>query len=519
MHTQILQIQNFDSKISRKSLVSLTSLFVIFVCISILGIDAWRSWSARAIQLREAEIATANMSKAIAQHADDTIKSAEITISGIVERVERDGVNKRSLERLHLVFQSRVEELPQIKGLFVFDKNGNWLVTSLSNPPLNLNNSDRGYFIYHRDNHNDSTYIGDPIQSRSSGSWVITVSRRINNPDGSFAGVVLATLDINYFNRFYDSFNIGENGAIVLVLNRGIMLTRRPVLADSIGKNMLTTTVFKESSVNPKGTFVVKSAQDGVVRLNGFQRLSKYPLFVSVALSKDEVLKEWLNDTYLHLVTVAMLISVLAAFGYYVVKQMKLRLSAEVEMLRSQAALQALNQTLERLSLQDGLTELANRRNFDITLEEEFSRAIRNSTSLALVMIDVDHFKQYNDLYGHAQGDVCLKKISAAIKSCQSRAGDLAARYGGEELAVILPTTDIDGAVAVAEKFRLAIKNLGLLHSGNEAGIVTVSAGVQAMIPIKDLNSPSELIRAADQALYAAKHSGRDQVCAATRPT
>ncbi|MBR7780462.1 cache domain-containing protein, partial [Undibacterium rugosum] len=235
-------------------------------CITILMLDGWRSWSSREIQLREAEVSTANMARAISQHADDTIKSADIAITGIVERVEHDGLGSASLRRLHDVLVRETKELPQLKGLFVFDSKGNWLVNSLSNAPTNINNADRDYFIFHQHHISNEPYIGIPVRSRSSGVWIITVSRRINNADGSFGGVALATLDVNYFNQFYDKFNIGKKGAIVLVLNQGILLTRRPLLADSIGKSMQGTTVLKASTEKQNGTFVVKSAQDGVVR-------------------------------------------------------------------------------------------------------------------------------------------------------------------------------------------------------------------------------------------------------------
>ncbi|SFB41024.1 diguanylate cyclase (GGDEF) domain-containing protein [Collimonas sp. OK607] len=344
--------------------------------------------------------------------------------------------------------------------------------------------------------------------------WIITVSRRINHADGSFAGVALATLSIDYFKKFYDSFDIGRHGAIVLALNNGIMLTRRPLLNDYTGKSMANTVLYRDSiSKKATGTVFIVSAQDGVTRLNSFRHLDQYPLYVSSALSKDEILADWLTDTYTHTAGVAILLVVLGLLGFHLVGQIKLRLNAEAELVRTRDALETLNQTLERLALQDGLTGLANRRHFDLALDKEFSRAVREASSLALVMIDVDCFKQYNDIYGHAAGDECLRKISQVVKTNQNRPGDIAARYGGEELGVLLPGTDVRGAMAIAEKIRLEIHNLGIEHTGNSAGVVTVSAGVDAVVPIIDLDKPLELIQAADKALYAAKSGGRDRVC------
>jgi len=501
------------ARVKKTSLAALVMVFVTLVCVSLIAMDGWRSWTARTSQLQEAEVSTANMARAITQHADDTIKAADTALLGIVERVETDGIAPVALERLHKLMVRRAKELTQLKGLFVYDENGRWLVNSLPAMPANVNNSDRDYFIYHRPHQEDKPYIGLPIQSRSSGAWILTVSRRINHADGRFAGVALATIDLDYFNKFYNSFNLGKNGAIALVLDRGVLVTRRPLLADSTGKNMLNTTIYKESRNKATGTFTVNSAQDGVRRLNSFRHLDKYPLFAAAALSEEEILAGWTADTYLHSAGVGILVLVLSSAGFYLAGQIKLRLDAEAESATARDAMQKLNQVLERLSLQDGLTELANRRNFDMVLEDEFNRAIRNSNSLALILFDVDHFKRYNDIYGHAAGDECLRKISQAARSCQRRAGDLIARYGGEEFAVILPATDIEGARLIAENIRLAISSLAIPHAGNESGMVTVSAGVDAFIPVREVNRPINLIEGSDQALYAAKRSGRDRVC------
>ena len=192
---------------------------------------------------------------------------------------------------------------------------------------------------------------------------------------------------------------------------------------------------------------------------------------------------------------------------------MRERRDAEVELEQARAHLESMNKTLERLALEDDLTGLANRRRFDLALQEEFSRAMRTAQPLALVMIDVDHFKQFNDLYGHLSGDDCLYKVGRAIRAQQSRPGDVMARYGGEEMAVLLPGADLLGALAVAERIRLAVRQRGIVHAGNPGGIITVSAGVAAIIPERDLDEPDKLLGLADRALYLAKQQGRDRVC------
>jgi len=205
---------------------------------------------------------------------------------------------------------------------------------------------------------------------------------------------------------------------------------------------------------------------------------------------------------------------ILAMAGARLIRQIEMRVKTEQELVRARDALEKLNQALEQLASQDGLTGLANRRKFDASLAEEFSRATRDASTLALVMIDVDLFKQYNDIYGHPAGDECLRVISQAIQNLtQSRPGELAARYGGEELSVLLPNTDVAGAIAVAEEICKTIELLKIKHLGNPQGVVTVSAGVEASTPGRNTKTAGQLVEAADKALYAAKSAGRNRVC------
>jgi len=172
------------------------------------------------------------------------------------------------------------------------------------------------------------------------------------------------------------------------------------------------------------------------------------------------------------------------------------------------------NRRLQILASQDGLTGLANRRAFDETLAKERLRARREQTILALIMIDVDWFKTFNDLYGHPAGDDCLRRVGGAIAGAILRPADLAARYGGEEFVVLLPNTDEDGAVMIGERIGNAIMELGIPHDANINGIVTVSAGVAAMAGGE--GTAETLIENADHALYRAKKFGRNVVMAAT---
>ena len=181
---------------------------------------------------------------------------------------------------------------------------------------------------------------------------------------------------------------------------------------------------------------------------------------------------------------------------------------------QAEAALAMANVALARMARLDCLTQLPNRRSFDETIDQEWRRLAREKQDLALVLCDIDCFKQYNDTYGHQSGDECLRQVAKALGGCVKRAGDLACRYGGEEFIFLLPNTSLEGATKFAERVRQAVEALALPHGMSRASsVVTLSLGVAAQIPFSD-NCPDILLKVADDALYQAKESGRNRVVA-----
>lgn len=178
-----------------------------------------------------------------------------------------------------------------------------------------------------------------------------------------------------------------------------------------------------------------------------------------------------------------------------------------------------LEEKLETLATEDGLTGIANRRRFDERLQEEWSRACRDGTSLSLLLVDVDRFKKFNDQYGHPAGDVCLRSIANILAAEARRPGDLAARYGGEEFTLLLPNTDAAGCSQIGERVRLALAKVAMPHSLNHpSGRVTVSLGGAACQPKAEKSKPcTSLIEIADRALYVAKKEGRDRLVMSDR--
>jgi diguanylate cyclase (GGDEF)-like protein/PAS domain S-box-containing protein len=202
--------------------------------------------------------------------------------------------------------------------------------------------------------------------------------------------------------------------------------------------------------------------------------------------------------------------AVIAIFGVFadVTDQKKI----EQELKEAHALSEYSNRALQEMAMQDALTGLPNRRHFDSALAQEFKRAARDNAELSLIMIDLDHFKSYNDCYGHPAGDECLRRVAEAIASVPQRPADLVARYGGEELVMLLPNTTANGAATVARLAGEAVRQRRIPHSRNPEKIVTVSCGVASFAPGQDPQVAIMLVERADQALYRAKLAGRNRV-------
>ncbi|KJZ40200.1 sensor domain-containing diguanylate cyclase [Pseudomonas sp. B21-040] len=485
-------------------------VLLVAVCLSMTAIVIWEAWTSRQYHLHDKEVAMSNLAQTLASQAQSSIKQADTLLFALVDRLEHEGIDAQQLPRLQRLLSAERDELKQLHGLFVYDEHGNWIANSNGAEGTNANNSDREYFIFHRDHPDRGPHIGRSIKSRSSGEWIMTVSRRVNHADGRFAGVALATIYLSHFLDLYDNIDMGNNGVINLIADDASIIVRRPFNEADIGSSVAKGPLFTE--LLPKsdaGTATVKSSVDGVERVTGYRRVDGYPLIIFAALDKKEVLAGWRGETALSAGIMLSLLAFLGALGYRLIRFMKQQHHVQSVLLDAREKLIEVNRSLELLALEDALTGLSNRRQFDVFILAEMGRARRTLTPLALQMIDVDHFKSFNDRYGHVAGDECLRRVSAIIKDNIKRPGDLAARYGGEEFTVVLPGTDYVGAFLVAEKIRLAVLSAGIEHSEGVEGRITVSIGVCAFNPASQ-DQPDDLVSAADKALYVAKASGRN---------
>nr|GEX77214.1 response regulator PleD [Tanacetum cinerariifolium] len=378
-----------------------------------------------------------------------------------------------------------VENVEGIQALFIYDAQGNWIVSSFPQNTPAKNNSDRAYFAYHREHTDESIHIGSIVESRTTGDKVIPISRRINAPDGTFAGVALATVPVDYFQTFFERMDVDDKGVIFLALNNGDLLARRPTLAALMTTNLAKGDIFSlYLSKADSGTAVIQSVVDGVERIYAYRRVAGLPIVVAAGVSCEHVFAPWWAYAWRSMAMIGLIIAALGLLGMLLYRQIQQLMTAERELNVARGDLEVIAQT-------DSLTLMANRRCFDTALQKEWARAGRNNSSLAIILLDIDWFKQYNDHYGHLQGDECLKQVARVIGSSVNRASDLAARYGGEEFVVLLPETDLAGAMSIAEKIRLSIVDALIEHSASPIGNLTIKV---------------------DRLLYSAKTKGRNRV-------
>lgn len=489
-----------------------TVAFVVSICLALLAVDAWLIWKARVANFRQATVATTNLTRAVSQQMNAMFSEVGHVLDSLGYELERADITPAVLERLQPVLVNQVATIDQVHGLFVYDAVGRWIAHSEPVVGPNANNADRAYFIHHRDNPSKQWYIGAPIVSRSTQVWIIPVSRRIDDAEGRFAGVVLATVRLDYVLRLMGAFDIGRRGAIALIQGNGTIMARLPFAQDDLGRSIVGSPLYELLRADRAGMSEARSPVDGVRRLVSFQHLPDHPLIIAVAPAEDDLLQEWRTSSIIQSAWILSLCVLIGVGGSRIVALVRQRWRTELSLQQALGELEWANAQLAELARHDGLTGLSNRRHFDQQFDQAFRQAQRHDRPLALVMIDVDFFKRYNDLYGHPEGDRCLQRVAAAVQSAVRRPGDLVARYGGEEVVVLLPETDDAGAVVVAEAIRAAVLALDIPHEGNPVGRVSISAGVAARLPGDSAADGAGLLQRADRGLYAAKAAGRNTI-------
>ncbi|WZI44413.1 hypothetical protein RTZ60_001869 [Pseudomonas syringae pv. actinidiae] len=489
----------------------LASWLIFVVCACVVMLMVWQAWTARRNTMDNIQTSTVNLAAALSTYTDGIFKQSELMLIGLTERVEKDGVGPLQIERLKSVIAREMGALPQIDTVSLYNVEG--ICTFSTNPKaVGVNSVKREFFQHHLQTPGRAPYIGPTIRSRASGEWVISVSRRINHPDSSFAGLMVVTIGVEYLLKFYSGIQVGDTGIISLTSTAGQLRVRYPHIESEIGRDLSSTPIFTSERDKPSGTTRFVSRIDGIPRFYAFKRSEVYPIVTVIELGQREAMLDWLGQTKQSVLVMLVLLGLVIGLGIRLIKHIHSRIRAEDQLLESQAALIQLNRHLEFIASEDKLTGLANRRRFDQFLDVEFKRARRERNMLSLILMDADHFKRYNDHFGHLAGDECLVALARLVEQCIRRPGDVAARYGGEEIAVVLPGTDEASARQVAESILQAIRDEQITHPASPFGIVTVSLGVATVIGSNRQISQRGLIELADRALYAAKSQGRNRV-------
>ncbi|WP_342105011.1 sensor domain-containing diguanylate cyclase [Methylobacterium sp. SI9] len=342
-----------------------------------------------------------------------------------------------------------------------------------------------------------------PSRSLLTGRQIIRMSRAVALPDGSFAGIVTGALDLGQFHARFDRLRF-DDGLIVNVFHQdGTLLIRVPSKRDALGRSISAGPGYAAYRASERGEFIGRSYLDGAMRLYSFANLEDLPLIVTVATSVESIRAHWIFKAAI--IAALMLGLNILSFGFMILVKREVGRHAAAA-----ASTRAANAALTVLARTDGLTGLPNRRSYDEHFAEAWTQAACFGTPLSLLIVDADHFKQFNDRFGHRRGDDVLRAIADCLRGTLPTGG-LGFRIGGEEFVALLPDRDAAAAGAVAESLRRAVVNLQIAHAPEVGGLATVSIGVAGVDP-RSGEAPETLFLSADAALYAAKTAGRNRV-------
>ena len=306
---------------------------VVMACCGLVGLDVWRAWDARASAIAVDKAETASLARSLSQHAHDTVQAVDSAVLALREAAERQGLSEATAGRLGRLMRFQIQALPAIHGLLAFDAQGRYVVDSIAVPHAGLNSADRPYFQYHRDHPDRGVLVGGLVRAKVDGTWIVTVSRRLDTPQGDFAGVVVGTIAVDSLERFYGSIDVGEHGAIVLMASDGIVLALAPHDAATTGTSIAHGQFF--ARILPRSSFgsaEFVSAIDGATRIGSYERVEGFPLIVLVSHARRDVLAAWRTSTGIHLLASSAAAAMLLLLGGCLALQVRRRLAAEARL-------------------------------------------------------------------------------------------------------------------------------------------------------------------------------------------
>jgi diguanylate cyclase (GGDEF)-like protein len=435
-----------------------------------------------------------NLASSINSDISRNLELYDLSLRDVASDMLMPEIQKVSKAVRNLILFDHTAAASHFGAIQVFDAEGQLILDSTTLDPEPENRREEEFFQIHRDRLDEGLFISRPMLHR--GVYSLVLSRRLNDAEGRFAGVVAGSIRFSYFHDLFGHLHLGQNDIITVLRHDGTVIMRTPFDLDVIGKNIGKSPTMARALSEPSGWSSGVGAVDGVARLRVWR--GDQPLIVLVGKPWSDILSLWHKEA----IRIAAIMLALIAF----VLGVTLFLAGEIGR-RARA-----EDKLEELATTDALTGLKNRRKFDAEIESEWRRAQRQKTPLALLMIDADHFKSYNDTFGHQAGDQMLIGIGICISDAVRRAGDCTARYGGEEFAVLLPGLSPAEALSMAETIRLKVQQWA-----DGPTTTTVSIGIASVTPNATMEW-SELIEIADKALYMAKAEGRNRSVLASPP-
>ncbi|UWU93930.1 diguanylate cyclase [Bradyrhizobium sp. CB1015] len=478
-------------RISTKLLIISSVVTVIgfsAICVNVM-LDMRRGEEALARQTLE------NLATTIESDVSRNVEIYDLSLKAVASNMLLPELATVSKPIRHLILFDHATTARHFGAIQVFDAEGRLTIDASTLDPLPEDRSDEDYFRVHRDNPDGQMFISRPMLFR--GAYSIVLSRRISDAHGGFMGVVAGSIRFSYFHELFDRLNLDPDDTITVLKRDRTIIMRRPFDLDVIGTNLNDRRTWKADNLRVGASYSGQGPVDSTPRLYVRSKNSG-PLFVVAGKPLAAVFALWQKEA----LRIGAVVLALALFvlGSTLVLAREIGRRAEAE------------RKLEEMATTDALTGLKNRRKFDSVIDTEWRRAMRQKAPIALLMIDADHFKAYNDTFGHQAGDQVLVGIAICISDSVSRAGDCAARYGGEEFAVLLPSTSAADAFKVAETIRLKVQGWS-----DEQAMSTVSCGIASLVPAAGMDWPM-LVAAADKALYAAKAGGRNQSVVASLP-
>lgn len=462
-----------------------------------IGVAAYSILSARERNLQMEGQRLRTLAIALRENADGVFAGAELALRDLRRQVEAGGgLAGQGATGVHLMMRRALANLPPHFSFFITDARGRLAAHSVSDPAPDVDLADRPYFTRLRASAGDEVFLNGLTRARATGEWTFYLALPVREPHGSFDGTIAIVIQHSYFEAFYRQLGLETDSSINLIKTDGALLARIPFREEDVHAEVATHPGFRQAVADRRGYLTTAaSAFTGNPRVVGFDRSERYPFLATASQGLAPALSAWWETTVRTAVLVIGGMLIFLAMGAYLLWQLRRLETATYE------------------TVHDALTGLHNRRGFDRIAAEEWQRARRERQALSLLMIDVDDFKNYNDLYGHLAGDQCLRRVARAIERALKRPADFSARYGGEEFVCLLANTDAEGAREVAQAIVTAMRRKEIPHGGSRAAdIVTVSVGGATWEP-GDAGTLSDLVAAADAALYEAKAEGRDRVC------